>query len=268
VQGEGAAAEIAQAIRTANARAEVDVLLVCRGGGSIEDLWAFNEEAVARAVFESALPVVSGVGHETDFTICDFVADLRAPTPTGGATLVAPDCVAHRHRAAQTARRLQRALAHVLATAGQRVDHASRRLVHPSARIAAQQALCGELARRLARAAAQQVERQDRSLTALRGRWSRELRTPLPGSTRLPVLRDALVRGAAQGVERRGTRLATLAQNLAHLNPESVLARGYAIVATATGALVSDAMQVAPGDEVSIALARGKAHAAITRRER
>ncbi len=268
VQGDGAAAEIAQAIRTANDRAEVDVLLVCRGGGSIEDLWAFNEEAVARAVFESALPVVSGVGHETDFTICDFVADVRAPTPTGGAALVAPDCVAHRHRASQTARRLQRALGHVLATAGQRLDQASRRLVHPSARIAAQQALCGELGRRLARAAAQQVEQKDRSLVALRGRWTRELRTPLPGSVRLPVLRDALVRSAAHAIERRGTRLAALAQNLAHLNPESVLARGYAIVATADGTLVSDAMQVAPGDEVSIALARGTAHAAITRRER
>ena len=84
VQGEAAAAGLAAAIRTANARAEVDVLIVCRGGGSIEDLWAFNEESVAKAIFESRLPIVSGVGHETDFTICDFVADVRAPTPTGG----------------------------------------------------------------------------------------------------------------------------------------------------------------------------------------
>ncbi len=88
VQGEGAADEIAAAIDAANARAEVDVLIVARGGGSIEDLWAFNEEVVARAVYESGIPVVSGVGHETDFTICDFVADARAPTPTGAATLV------------------------------------------------------------------------------------------------------------------------------------------------------------------------------------
>ena len=145
----------------------------------------------------------------------------RSWPPTASRTGTAP---------AETARRLQRALWHVLATAGQRLDHASRRLVHPAARLAAQQALCVELARRLARAVAQQVERQDRLLAALRGRWSRELRTPLPGSTRLPVLRDALVRSAARAVERRDTRLAALAQNLAHLNPESVLARGYAIV--------------------------------------
>ena len=91
VKGTDAAADIARAIRVANERAEVDVLIVARGGGSIEDLWSFNEEAVARAVFESVLPVVSGVGHETDFTICDFVADVRAPTPTAAATLVAPD---------------------------------------------------------------------------------------------------------------------------------------------------------------------------------
>jgi exodeoxyribonuclease VII large subunit len=90
VQGEGAAADIARAIATASARGEVDVLIVARGGGSIEDLWAFNEEVVARAIIESSLPIVSGVGHETDFTICDFTADARAPTPTAAAMLVVP----------------------------------------------------------------------------------------------------------------------------------------------------------------------------------
>ncbi|MGH8714265.1 MAG: exodeoxyribonuclease VII large subunit, partial [Casimicrobiaceae bacterium] len=90
VQGGGAAAAIAAAIAAANAHAAVDVLIVCRGGGSIEDLWAFNEEDVARAVFESRIPIISGVGHETDFTICDFVADARAPTPTAAAALAAP----------------------------------------------------------------------------------------------------------------------------------------------------------------------------------
>src|SRR5439155_26253373 len=103
VQGAGAADEIAAAIALANARAEVDVLIVCRGGGSLEDLWAFNEETVALAVFESRIPVISGVGHETDFTICDFVADARAATPTGAATLAVPDCAALRSRAAAIA---------------------------------------------------------------------------------------------------------------------------------------------------------------------
>src|SRR4029434_3623733 len=109
VQGASAAGEIAAAIGIANAHAKVDVLIVARGGGSIEDLWAFNEEIVARAVFESAIPVVSGVGHETDFTICDFVADVRAPTPTGAAALVAPDRRAISAALAALATRFRRA---------------------------------------------------------------------------------------------------------------------------------------------------------------
>ncbi|HET9045864.1 MAG TPA: exodeoxyribonuclease VII large subunit, partial [Casimicrobiaceae bacterium] len=138
VQGDGAAAEIAAAIALANARRDAEVLIVCRGGGSLEDLWSFNDEAVARAVFESALPIVSGVGHETDFTICDFVADVRAPTPTGAATLVVPDRVAFAHKLKELARHAERATAYALTTRAQRLDHAARRLVHPAARLAAQ----------------------------------------------------------------------------------------------------------------------------------
>lgn len=268
VQGDGAAAEVAHALRTANARREVDVLIVCRGGGSLEDLWAFNDESVARAVFESALPVVSGVGHETDFTICDFVADARAPTPTAAATLVAPDCGEYRHRAGQLARRGQRALAHVLANGSQRLDLASRRLIHPAARLAAQRERCGELARRLARAMAQQAAERDRALAVLRARIARELRAPLPAAARIAEARDALVVAAARTVEACAARIAALAQSLVHLNPEAVLARGYAIVADAAGRIVTDAAQLAPGDEIAIALARGKARAAITGREK
>src|SRR6478672_1264828 len=106
VQGAAAASEIAAAIRVANAHANVDVLIVCRGGGSLEDLWAFNEEVVARAVFESRLPIVSGVGHETDFTICDFVADVRAATPTAAASLVVPERAALRAALGALYRRL------------------------------------------------------------------------------------------------------------------------------------------------------------------
>ena len=109
VQGEGAAQKIAQAIRLANERAECDVLIVCRGGGSIEDLWAFNEEVVARAIAASTIPVVSGVGHETDFTIADFVADERAPTPTAAAQRVAPDRDALLRSLRDMAQHLQRA---------------------------------------------------------------------------------------------------------------------------------------------------------------
>ena len=107
VQGEGAGREIAAAIAAADARAECDVLIVCRGGGSIEDLWAFNEEVVARAIHACTLPVISGVGHETDFTIADFVADMRAPTPTAAAQLASPDRQELAQAAAHLAQRLR-----------------------------------------------------------------------------------------------------------------------------------------------------------------
>lgn len=268
VQGAGAAAEIAQAIGTANARAEVDVLIVARGGGSIEDLWSFNEEAVAQAVFASALPVVSGVGHETDFTICDFVADARAPTPTAAAALVVPDRAAIAHRIVALLRGLSRAATHAVDQRAQRLDHATRRLVHPAARIAQQRERTGELARRLAQLWRADASARRAHLAGLAGRWLRELRGPLPGADRILRLRDTLRRVGPQRVERASERVATLAQNLAHLNPQSVLERGYAIVAAADGGIVVDAQQVRTGDAVALTFARGGADATITQRTR
>ncbi len=110
VQGESAAPSIVQAIRTANEMGEIDVLIVGRGGGSIEELWAFNEEMVARAIFKSEIPIISAVGHETDFTIADFVADLRAPTPTAAAELAAPNIIELQEKVLQRTLRLQRAM--------------------------------------------------------------------------------------------------------------------------------------------------------------
>ncbi len=109
-KGESAAPSIVQAIRTANEMGEIDVLIVGRGGGSIEELWAFNEEMVARAIFKSEIPIISAVGHETDFTIADFVADLRAPTPTAAAELAAPNIIELQEKVLQRTLRLQRAM--------------------------------------------------------------------------------------------------------------------------------------------------------------
>jgi exodeoxyribonuclease VII large subunit len=149
VQGEGAAARIAAMLRRANTRAECDVLLVVRGGGSLEDLWQFNEEALARAIRASAIPVVVGVGHESDFTIADFAADQRAPTPTAAAELVSPSRLQLAALLADCARRLARETRRRLDYAAQRVDACARRLVHPAQRLRAHRELVTQLSARL-----------------------------------------------------------------------------------------------------------------------
>jgi exodeoxyribonuclease VII large subunit len=265
VQGAGAAAEIAQAIATANERREVDVLIVGRGGGSIEDLWAFNEEAVARAVHDSALPIVAGIGHETDFTICDFVADLRAPTPTAAAAAVTPDRTAIAHRVQQIARRIARAGEHALALRVQRVDGAARRLVHPAAYLARQRDRAQELARRLCLAWHARSTARQTAASALASRLLRELRSPLPQALRLQRAHVDWVRQGSDGLSRVDLRLRALAQNLAHLNPQAVLTRGYAIVAGPDGALVRDARRLREGDALAITFAQGSAEANVKR---
>ncbi len=153
VQGEGAGQKIAAAIRSASERADCDALIVCRGGGSIEDLWAFNEEVVARAIAESHIPVVSGVGHETDFTIADFVADLRAATPTAAAQAVVPDGQEWRQRLLQLQKRFSRATNRRFEQAMQQLDFTQRRLVHP----------------------AQSIQLQSERLATVRQRWQRAM---------------------------------------------------------------------------------------------
>ena len=266
VQGIGAAAEIAQAIRIANERAEVDVLIVGRGGGSIEDLWSFNEEIVAQAVFASVLPIVSGVGHETDFTICDFVADVRAPTPTAAAALVVPDRVPLAHRVQAIVRGLARAGAYALDARAQRLDRTARRLVHPAARLAQQRERTEELARRLTQHWRARATARTSRVEALQGRLLRELRTPLPATARVERLRDTWGRLGREQLARAAERVAALAQNVAHLNPQAVLERGYAIVARGDGTFVTDARQVDAGDPVALTFARGGAAATITKR--
>ena len=157
VQGEGAAAKLAQALAAAGARAECDVLLLVRGGGSIEDLWQFNEEVLARAIRACPIPVVSGVGHETDFTIADFTADERAPTPTAAAELVSPSLEDLRARLAETALRISRQTARRLEYAMQAVDTLARRLVHPAERLRTSRQHLVHLGARLASAMKHQI---------------------------------------------------------------------------------------------------------------
>jgi len=159
VQGESAAGRIAAMLARANRRAECDVLLLVRGGGSIEDLWPFNEEAVARAIRASRIPVVAGIGHETDFTIADFAADRRAPTPTAAAELVSPARAELAARLIHAIRCLSREMERRFRYAAQAVDSCARRLVHPAERLRSYQSLVTQLKARLAFAFSHKVHR-------------------------------------------------------------------------------------------------------------
>jgi exodeoxyribonuclease VII large subunit len=267
VQGAGAAGEIAMAIRRANRHAHVDVLIVCRGGGSLEDLWAFNEEVVARAVYESHLPIVSGVGHETDFTICDFVADVRAPTPTAAAALVAPDRAALRHAVDALARRFLRAHEHAASNRAQRVDAAARRLVHPAARLAQQGQHTRRVAERLARAFAHRRSAAVQRVDAVQARLLRESRAPLPQAASVSQAARHLARAGRERLRHAERDLLRLGGALGLLNPAAVLDRGYAIVTAASGAIVSDACDLVTGADVAMTFAKGRASATVTRVE-
>ena len=168
VQGEGAAVKIAQTLAVANARAECDVLLLVRGGGSIEDLWQFNEEVVARAIRASSIPVVVGVGHETDVTIADFAADRRAPTPTAAAEMVSPSQEELLMKVAELAQRATREALRRIEYAMQMVDALARRLVHPRERLRTSRQLLEQLAARLSSAAARRLDNFSAQLAQLK----------------------------------------------------------------------------------------------------
>jgi len=263
VQGTGSAEKIAEAIATANRRAECDVLILCRGGGSIEDLWAFNEEVVARAIAASEIPIVSGVGHETDFTIADFVADERAPTPTAAAQRVAPDRHALLRGLQDQAQHLQRAQRNRVQNAMQAVDYLQRRLVHPAQQLQRQTQQLSQLQQRMQRAFAFRKQHQHwqwQSLAQrLRGASSDFARL----QDRQTNLAERLVKAMHAGQGQRIGRVDNVAQHLTLLDPAKVLARGYSMVQDASGGVVSDAGQLAIGAELRITFAKGWARTEV-----
>lgn len=265
VQGDGAAANIAEAIRTAASRNECDVLMVVRGGGSIEDLWAFNEEIVARAIDACPVPVVTGIGHETDTTIADLVADCRAATPTAAAELASAGYVEAQSELSRLAATLRTAMARRLQERMQRVDLLARRLVHPGERLGRLRAETAHLATRLNAGLRQRIGASAVALQRLQARFA--LRRPdLRHAQRdLDELGARLRTSAATGLSQRGTRLENLAASLAHLSPHAVLRRGYSLVRKADGSIVRASAQLAAGDALRLTFGEGEAEAQVTR---
>jgi exodeoxyribonuclease VII large subunit len=264
VQGPGVSGKLAAMVDAANARREVDVLIVCRGGGSIEDLWAFNEEVLARAIAESAIPVVSGVGHETDFTIADFAADVRAPTPTGAAELVSPQRVLllreldHRHAT------LARGFGRMMERRAQQLDWLARRLVSPAERLARQRTHLQQLSVRLASAGARPVRDARARFSLLQMRWQR-WRPDLAGhQAKLGHLSQRLDAALLRQHERQTARIDTLAARLEVLSPQRTLERGYAAVLDAqSGRAVRAPSSLKPGRRLTVHLAEGAADIAL-----
>ena len=222
VQGKGVATQIAKAINSAHERNECDVLIICRGGGSMEDLWQFNEEVVARAIANCRIPTISGVGHETDFTICDFVADARAATPTAAAELVSPSREVLLNSLKQLGLQLNKNGQDLINQREQMLDYLARRLVSPSQQITQQKNQLAQVSHRLTIAIKQQLQNQQNSLSKL-----------------------------------------TL--NLHHLNPQSVLTRGYAFAQTKDGKIINKSNQIKAGDAIHLSFGEGQAEAIVSK---
>lgn len=267
VQGEGAAQKIAGALTLASDRKECDVLLLARGGGSLEDLWAFNEEVVARAIIASQLPVVSGIGHEIDFTIADFAADRRAPTPSAAAELLSPDRTDWLARLRRLEDRLSHGIGIRLQREHKKLAGLERRLhiQHPGRQLQERAQRCDELQMRLERATRNLLEIRRARLAALRFRLERA--GPNRQIERLGNRHRGLLSRLRQAVETRllrtSGRLQTLGRALDAVSPLATLERGYAIVRRENGEVVREAKSLKVGDRLQTRLAKGEVRCAV-----
>jgi len=269
VQGASAAGEIVAALELADRRAECDIVILTRGGGSLEDLWPFNEEIVARAIAAMSLPVIAGVGHETDFTIADFVADVRAPTPSQAAELAVPVQAEIERALGSLAVRLGRIVRRTLTDWTRHLETLDHRLArtHPRTSIQLRQQRLDELEMRMLRAVAQRREAAQRRLDGIAGRLAR-----VSPALRVAKASEALARARGQlqqairhRLERLAGRLALTERGLNGLSPLATLDRGYAIVTRAgDGAAVTSSAAVEPGSDVDIRVARGRIRANVT----
>ncbi len=271
VQGKDAATEIAQMIELANQRQEVDVLIVGRGGGSLEDLWCFNEEMVARAIFHSHLPVISAVGHETDVTIADFVADVRAPTPSAAAELVSRNQTELLQQLQYCRQRLEIALDRLFAEKQQKLKHLSLRLhnQHPQAQLRIQQQLITQLSHRLQQTLRHHWQKTAENLTALSMRL---YKNPLPlrlqqYEQQLAQLKVRLNSHMNLTFSLQQKQLAHLCGKLDSLSPLKVLARGYSITQNQQNLTIRSIKDVNVGEQIKTRLPDGDIISQVIRLE-
>lgn len=265
VQGEQAPALIVNALNTANALAAsgkhtFDVILLGRGGGSMEDLWAFNDERVARAIYASTLPIVSAVGHEIDFTIADFVADIRAPTPSAGAELLSRDQREQLQQLLGWRKRLLSSWQRVLQQKQQQLHWQQKRLQHPGQRLRQWALRLDELDMRLRNTVRRRLREQHQHIHLLQSQLQRH--NPAQQLQHLRVrfvtLRKQLTNANTQLLKRQQQRLHAVAKLLNGVSPLATLQRGYAIVSNAKGDVLRDSQQARIGDTVSARLTKGQ----------
>ncbi|HCW97790.1 exodeoxyribonuclease VII large subunit [Pantoea sp. YU22] len=268
VQGADAPAAIVRAIELANQRAECDVLIVGRGGGSLEDLWSFNEERVARAIFASRIPVVSAVGHETDVTIADFVADLRAPTPSAAAEIVSRNQTELLRQLLSQQQRLEMAMDYYLAQQQRRFSRLDHRLQqqHPQLRLARQQTALFRLQQRLSEAMENQLRQTLRQQDRLAQRLAAHQPQPrlFQAQRQLEQMRYRLQQGMEKMLNRDRQRFATLAAQLEGVSPLATLARGFSVTTDITGQVVKKTAQLQSGDTLRTRLDDGWVESQVT----
>lgn len=268
VQGVDAPMQIVRAIELANLRQECDVLIVGRGGGSLEDLWSFNDERVARAIFASRIPIVSAVGHETDVTIADFVADLRAPTPSAAAEMVSRNQLELVRQLQGQQQRLEMAMDYFLAHQNRRFSQLNHRLQqqHPQLRLMRQQTALGQLQQRMTHAIELRL-RTDRDRTS---RLERRLNQQQPtrrihlAQTRIQQLEHLLVQNVRERLNGTKTRFGNALTHLEAVSPLATLARGYSVTTGSDGGVLKQTRQVKSGDTLTTRLEDGWVESQVT----
>lgn len=258
VQGQGSKEQLSAALALAGSRRDADVLIIGRGGGSIEDLWSFNEETVVRAIAACPLPTVSAVGHETDFTLADFAADVRAATPTAAAELVSPKRADMLAALAHTQNTLRRALQQHYGNAAQKLDFLAQRLVHPRHRLHDRQTALHRQAQQLAYAVRQQLNAKHAQADRLAQQTARLRPDPAQARHTLQQLDTGLRRAAADALNRRRERLAAQAQLLEAVSPQQIMRRGFAVATTARGQVVHSAGSLKTGQKLHLYFADGR----------